>query len=128
MRARLDVLFVDDDEAVRRVWVRFLAESGLSVEAESNTFAAIRRLEKGAVLVVVADQSMQGPSGSALLETVLRRWPATGRVLFTGMPGIEREALAVQALLLSKSDRPGDVRRAIIAEVQDAERRHAVAP
>jgi len=125
---RLDVLLVDDDEAVRRVWLRFLADSGLSVEAESNTFAAIRRLEKGPVLVVVSDQTMQGPSGTVLLQTVLRRWPLTGRVLFTGVAGVEREALAVQALVLSKSDRPGDIRRAIIAEVQDAERRHAVAP
>ena len=128
MKARLDVLFVDDDETVRRVWLRFLGDSGLGVEAESNAFAAIRRLERGAVLVVVAAQTMQGPSGTALLATVLRRWPKAGRVLFTGVLGIEREALAVQALVLSKGDRPGDIRRAIIAEVQDAERRHAVAP
>lgn len=120
----LDVLFVDDEKAVRKVWVRFLGAAGLRVEAESNAFAAIRRLEREAVLVVVADERMQGPSGTRLLETVLARWPRTGRVLFTGMGGVERGALAVQALVLSKDDRPEDVRGAIIAEVQDAERRH----
>lgn len=123
----LDVLIVDDDEQTRRTWLAFLRESGLTVESESNALAAIHRLEKGPVLVVVSDQRMAlvgGPSGTALLQTVLRRWPKTGRVLFTGAPGVEREALAAKALVLRKGDRPGDIRRAIIAEVQDAERRH----
>ncbi|HEX9641817.1 MAG TPA: response regulator [Candidatus Krumholzibacteria bacterium] len=124
MSGVLDVLIVDDDEAIRRAYMLFLKASGLTVEAESNALAAIRRLEKGPVLVVVTDETMQGPAGTVLLETVMRRWPATGRVLFTGTAGVERKALAARALVLSKGDRPGDVRRAIIAEVQDAERRH----
>jgi DNA-binding NtrC family response regulator len=120
----LDVLFVDDDEQACRDWSHFLRQSGLSVIIESNALAAIRRLEKGPVLVVVADQHTGGPTGTTLLTTVLRRWPKTGRVLFTGEKGVERQALAAQALVLRKGDRPGDIRRAIIAEVQDAERRH----
>jgi len=124
----LDVLLVDDDEAIRRVWLLFLGQSGLTVAAESNALAAIRRLERERVLVVVTDENMRGPSGSLLLATVGRRWPQTGRVLFTAMPGMESTALAVRALLLAKHDRPGDSRRAIIAEVQDAERRHQVSP
>ena len=120
----LDVLIVDDDAGVRQVYTRYLKQAGLSVEAESNAFSAIRRLEQGPVLVVVTDQTMPGPAGTMLLETVMRRWPSTGRVLFTGADGVARQALALRALVLSKGDRPGDVRRAIIAEVQDAERRH----
>jgi DNA-binding NtrC family response regulator len=122
----LDVLLVDDDDSVRRVWALFLRQSGLTVEAESNALAAIRLLERRRVLVVVTDENMQGPPGSMLLATVARRWPHTGRVLFTAMPSAERAALAVGALLLPKHDRPGDLRRAIIAEVQNAERRHQV--
>lgn len=118
------MLIVDDDEAICRVYTAFLRQSGLTVEAASNAFAAIRRLERGPVLVVMTDETMHGPAGTVLLETVMRRWPETGRVLFTGVVGVERKALAVRALLLTKGDRPDDVRRAIIAEVQDAERRH----
>ena len=127
----LDVLLVDDDDAMRRVWTKFLGQSGLSVEAESNALSAIRVLERMRVLVVVSDEDMSlsgGPRGTALLDTVRRRWPRTGRVLFTGMSNVERAALAVGALVLRKGDRPGDARRAIIAEVQDAERRYAVSP
>lgn len=122
----LDVLLVDDEEKVCRQFSAYLRQAGLSVETVQNAFAAIRRLEQGPVLVVVADEVMPGPSGTALLETVERRWPQSGRILFSGQvtPELRRSALSVGALLLVKGEDPKDFRRAIIAEVQDAERRH----
>lgn len=120
----LDVLLVDADGDVRVKWSAFLRQAGLTVDSSPNAVAALRRLDRGPVLVVMCDETFQGPSGTVLLETVRRRFPHAGRVLFTHMQGLETQALRAGALLLSKRDRPGDVRRAIIAEVQDAERRH----
>jgi DNA-binding NtrC family response regulator len=123
----LDVLFVDDDDKVCRQVSAYLRAAGLSVETRSDTFSAIRRLESTPVLVVVTDEVMRGPSGTSLLETVRRRWPLSGRILYTGLPTpeVQRGALSVGALLLVKGDEdPKNFRHAIIAEVQDAERRH----
>lgn len=120
----LDVLIVDNDDETRLSYAAFLRLSGLSVESEPNALAALRVLGKKPVLVVVSGDTRYGPTGLSLLETVRSRWPKTGRVLFTKEPGSPQRAIALGALVLSKRDSPNDVRRAIIAEVQDAERRH----
>lgn len=123
----IDVLLVDDDEDLRRSLGDYLRAGGLKVVTESSYFRAVGVLEKCPVLVVVTDHSMPGPSGTALLETVKARWPLTGRVLFSGSgdKDLERQAIRLSAMLISKlSGSPLEWRRAIIAEVQDAERRH----
>lgn len=80
------VLLVEDVEWFRSELARTLhRECGIqSIEAE-DALHAIRLLERHPeICMVVADERFpSGPTGTALLDTVGRRWPGTRRMLLS---------------------------------------------
>ena len=80
----VDVLVVDDDPALCRVIARYLGKHQRSTMAAPSALHALRILERRPVRLVLSDLNMPGPLGTALLETVERRWPHVRRVLMSG--------------------------------------------
>ncbi len=79
----VDVLLVDDEDAICRVLSRALRRKGLSVDSVSSALHAIRALEAATYRVVVSDQRMPGPAGSLLLTLVAIRWPKARLILMS---------------------------------------------
>jgi CheY-like chemotaxis protein len=70
------VLFVDDDECIRRMFVRFAIAKGLRVIPASNGYEALELASSCAPEVIVLDISMPGMDGREVLRR-LRRDPRT---------------------------------------------------
>ena len=64
----VDVLVVDDDEAVRSSVADILRAEGMSVLEAANGFEALDHLQFSQVAVVVLDVQMSGLSGPELLD------------------------------------------------------------
>ncbi|MGN6392957.1 MAG: response regulator [Gemmatimonadales bacterium] len=81
----LYVVVVDDEEQVRRLTARMLADVGCRV-AEAHSGAAALALLAGSVQVdlVVSDISMPGMSGEVLAARIGERWPAVLILLISG--------------------------------------------
>jgi len=78
------ILFVDDDENIRTLFVRsYTREFGVVAAASGQE--GIARLEErdGRIPLVVSDQRMPGMSGVQFLSVVRERWPETIRIIAT---------------------------------------------
>jgi CheY-like chemotaxis protein len=69
-RSGLDVLVVDDDEAVRSTSAVLLRSSGYTVAVASDGDVALRLLERQSVGVVLLDLQMPRRSGLSVLEEI----------------------------------------------------------
>lgn len=78
------VMFVDDEEGVRRSWNRYLSDQGFDVSTAEDGAQAIRKLRKRPVDVVVADLKMPTVNGIQLLEWIHEHEPGTRFILLTG--------------------------------------------
>src|SRR5437762_4054261 len=82
------VLIVDDDEGVRFLAERILAEAGFLVTAVGDAEAALVRAEvDGDFDLLLSDIVLPGMSGVGLARTFMQRWPDTARLLMTGYAG-----------------------------------------
>lgn len=57
---------------------------GYRVVAVESYYHALEELNRTAFDCVVSDLKMRGPRGDFLLDLIAERWPATGRVLYSG--------------------------------------------
>ena len=96
----LHVLLVDDDDETRMAMRQIVARAGAAVEDVPSAVAAIARLERDRVDVLVSDIDMPGMDGYALLRTVrgtpsrrVRRTPAIALTSHAS-PTARRAALA----------------------------------
>ncbi len=80
---RATILVVDDEEAIRRMIEKMLANSGCAVLKASSALEALAMMETraGVLQLVVTDISMPGMNGFDLAERVAERWPDI-RILF----------------------------------------------
>jgi PAS domain S-box-containing protein len=80
------LLVVDDDDAVRRVMVRYLARSGFQVLEAADAFAAqaLARAHKGRIHLLVTDVMMPRMKGTELAEWMAETRPETGILLVSG--------------------------------------------
>ncbi len=69
-QASVDVLVVDDDEAVRSTSAGILRTSGYTVAAASDGDVALRLLEQQSVGVVLLDMRMPRCDGLSVLEAL----------------------------------------------------------
>lgn len=101
MSARAKVLVVDDEEVVRRAYVRTLSSESCSVQEAWNGREALLAMEKQPFDVVLLDQRMPGMDGMAVLRTIKENWPESEVIIITGYPAIES---ATQAMTLGAYD------------------------
>ncbi|HZH80010.1 MAG TPA: response regulator, partial [Gemmatimonadales bacterium] len=73
--ARLSVLIVDDEEALRDALLRFLERRGISGEGAADGTAALRALRERNFDVVISDVRMPGMSGREFLDQLRRDRP-----------------------------------------------------
>jgi DNA-binding NtrC family response regulator len=79
------VLVVDDDEGVRRVLTRWVAEMGYTVHASADADGALDVMREHPIDVALVDVRMPGHDGIWLLDQVRRLFPEIATVLATGL-------------------------------------------
>lgn len=96
MEPVLKVLVIDDEAIVGKRLLLALEKSGYEVEIFVDPKAALARLAEQSFHIVVTDVRMQEVDGIQVLETVMRRSPATKVVMITAYATIEvaHEAMA----------------------------------
>ena len=95
MNAQAKILVVDDEEVVRRAYVRTLAGESCSVEEAWDGSEALLAMEKQPFDVVLLDQRMPGMDGMTVLKTIKEKWPESEVIMITGYPAIESAKQAV---------------------------------
>jgi len=98
---RKNVLVVDDDEGVRRSYLRSLEGTRCEVAAVPDGNQALRAMERNAYDLVMLDLRMPGMDGMTVLRTIKERWPESEVVIITGYPSIDS---AKEAIRLGASD------------------------
>jgi DNA-binding NtrC family response regulator len=112
MTDKTKILVVDDDETVRRSYLRSLSGAFRSVKAADDGDGALRAMEKDRFDVVLLDLRMPGTDGITVLRMMKQRWPESEVVVITGYPSVEtaKEAVRLGAYdYLAKPVGPADV-------------------
>jgi DNA-binding NtrC family response regulator len=79
----VDVLIVDDDEAVRHAFSKALERAGFSVTAVENGLAAVAELQQRTYRAIVCDVHMPFLEGRGFYDELLRDYPdLVRRVVF----------------------------------------------
>lgn len=113
------ILVVDDDEAVAAVTSRMIARTGYAVEVFTDPAAALERLARRDIDVVVSDISMPTMSGLDLLRRIRTADDDVPVLFLTGTPRVEDAMLAVEYGAFRYLTKPVD-RDALAAAVGDA--------
>ena len=112
MSEKTKILVVDDNEVVRRSFLRSLAGAQCKVEAAWNGEEALHAMERQAFDVVLLDLRMPGMDGMEVLKVIKDKWPETEVVVITGYACVEsaKEAVRLGACnYLAKPVGPVDV-------------------
>jgi signal transduction histidine kinase/CheY-like chemotaxis protein len=118
---RINVLVVDDEEAIRLGMQTLLEEMGFSVQVAASTDAAIDISRRFRPSIVLADFRLRGDdSGMRTIEALRMVWPELPALLISGdtAPDRLREARAAGVELLHKPVAANALREAIIKAVQ----------
>ncbi len=96
---RKRVMFVDDEEGVRKSFDRLLSERGFAVSTVEDGDRAVSLLREEPAEVIVSDLRMPGLDGLQLLQWVHEKQPQTRFILLTGYGNaeVERKARALGA-------------------------------
>lgn len=106
------ILIVDDDETVRRSYLRSLESLSNNIEAASDGDQALQTMEEKPFDVVLLDMRMPGRDGLSVLRTIKQKWPESEVVIITGYPTVAsaKEAVRLGAYdFMSKPVAPQDV-------------------
>jgi len=96
MTTSAKVLVVDDDETVRRSYLRSLQTVRCDVETATNGEDALRVLASKSFDVVLLDLRMPGMDGMTVLKAARKTAPDSEFVVITGYPTVETAKQAVQ--------------------------------
>jgi len=93
------VLVVDDEPAMRTLWVRVLERFGYHVDAVNNGYAALQQLDTEHYDVVLTDLNMPQMDGLSLLRTINEQQHNTSVVVITAYASLDtaRQALRLGA-------------------------------
>jgi len=83
------VLVVDDEEAIRRLLVRWLADWGYEVKQAANAEDAIDMMAMEPADILLCDVMMPVHDGIWLAEQVRGRWPETAVVMASSAQDME---------------------------------------
>jgi len=106
------ILVVDDDETVRRSYLRSLESVSCQVATASDGEQALQSMEQNPFDVVLLDMRMPGQDGLSVLRTIKQKWPDSEVVIITGYPTVDsaKEAVRLGAYdYVSKPVGPQDV-------------------
>jgi FixJ family two-component response regulator len=128
------VVFVDDEQPVLDALARLLRHEPYEVLTFRSPQEALRRLERGDVSLLVADQRMPEMSGTELLRAARRRFPQTPRAMLTAYADFDAVTQAVNEAGIQKYLRkPWDdeqfkdvLRRLLVDEETESRRRRAL--
>ncbi len=96
------ILIVDDEEPMRELCRRALADTGIAVETASGAEEALALLRREAFDIVITDMQMTDPrAGVNMAGEVRGRWPKTDIIIMTGRPSLET---AIPALKTGAAD------------------------
>jgi DNA-binding NtrC family response regulator len=79
------ILVVDDDEGVRKVLTRWVADMGYTAKEADNADRALEIMREGDIDVALCDVRMPGHDGLWLLDQMRRSHPDVAAVLATGL-------------------------------------------
>jgi two-component sensor histidine kinase len=100
-RARPCVLYIDDDEGLRRLVQKDLQRQNFDVEVAADGPSGVARIAKGGIDVVALDHYMPGQDGLATLAQI-RALPSPPPVVY--VTGAEEGRIAVAALKAGADD------------------------
>ena len=83
------VLVVDDDDGVRRVMARWVADLGYQVVVAADAESALDAMRLNPVDVALCDVKMPGRDGIWLVEQMRRAFPAVSIVMATGLTELD---------------------------------------
>lgn len=112
MTAKANILVIDDEEVVRRSYIRTLASEYCNVEAVWSGTEALKVMEAQPFDVVLLDQRMPEMDGMTVLRRIKEKWPESEVIMITGYPAVEsaKQAVALGAYdYLAKPVGPDDV-------------------
>lgn len=96
MYKTVNLLVVDDDESLVKVFDRVAKEQGLSVMLCRNGVEALEFLNKNVVEVAVVDINLPGYNGMQILEYVKRNQFPTEVIMMTGLGSVETAVNAIK--------------------------------
>src|SRR4029077_10888107 len=89
------ILLVDDTDAVRRVFERFLEHQGYRVVARDDVQGALEAMRSHAPDLIVTDIFLGSSSGFDLITAVHRDFQTAPPIIAcSGMPEVHREAMS----------------------------------
>lgn len=112
MTEKATILVVDDEEVVRRSYVRALSGEHCSVAVVWNGKEALQIMGQHPFDVVLLDLRMPGMGGMTVLKTIKEKWPESEVIIITGYPAVEsaKEAVTLGAYnYLAKPVGPDEV-------------------
>ncbi|MBE0607346.1 MAG: diguanylate cyclase [Deltaproteobacteria bacterium] len=96
-KEKVQLLVVDDEEAIRGTLFALLGEEGYEVRAVSSGEEAIALLGEGTFPLVMTDIRMGGMTGIELLQEVKRLHPETEVIIMTSYASLETAVLALRS-------------------------------
>jgi DNA-binding NtrC family response regulator len=109
VKARLDILILDDDDDIAEVISLILLDRGHAVRVALDLETARRELERRAPDVLLCDYSLGGRSSDELLAWVHATRPEIYRVLYSGMPAESWSHLVVAGLVHHALSKPASL-------------------
>ena len=120
MNTQARILIVDDEEVVRRSYMRILQGTTSSVKAVWNWAQVAQAMQDEPADVVLLDLRMPEMDGITVLKALKQRWPESEVIVITGYPTLEtaKQAVALGAWdYLAKPVGPAEVVAAANAAV-----------
>jgi DNA-binding NtrC family response regulator len=96
MSDRNRILIVDDDETVRRSYLRSLESMFCNIESACDGDEALQTMARKPFDVVLLDMRMPGQNGLTVLSTIKKNWPDSEVVIITGYPSMASAKEAVR--------------------------------
>jgi small GTP-binding protein len=116
---RKNILIVDDEENITRVWaqiVRRASNNTISVQTTNSALDALEIFKQNKIDLVISDQRMPGMCGLDLIERIKTQSPETLTILITGYGSAEVEERANRLQVFHYMTKPvpaGDLIRVI---------------
>lgn len=94
---KLKLLFVDDENSIRDLFLRAMTGESLEIETASNGLEALNMLKTFKADIVITDMQMPEMDGMSLLKEVRKRYSNIFIIVITGYGSVEDAVTAIKA-------------------------------